>query len=220
MGKKSRRVRTKPGPARSNAQSEEPPALMTICIQIDKLCQKEKWEEILDLESEFILEAEELDKHRNSNNLDLCAVAVVAACGSLGLATELSLGHTNRAMEHYRMGWSLADSYFAESSLADSKKSAFHISVGQGLMLSLRELARPDWLGQSINILKRMIEKSLQEEISPYIVLVTALSLVEEGRYNDVYDILTAMLDTIDNTWEDKYKSGAYAALCSQCCVF
>ena len=70
MGKKSRRVRTKPGPARSNAQSEEP-ALMTICIQIDKLFQKEKWEDILDLESEFLLEAEVLDKHRNSNNLDL-----------------------------------------------------------------------------------------------------------------------------------------------------
>ena len=37
------------------------------------------------------------------------------------------------------------------------------------------------------------------------------------GALWDVHGIVTAMLDTIDNTWEDKCKAGAYAALSIAC---
>ena len=37
------------------------------------------------------------------------------------------------------------------------------------------------------------------------------------GALWDVHGILTAMLYTIDNAWEDKCKAGAYAALSIAC---
>ena len=69
-------------------------------------------------------------------------------------------------------------------------------------------------LGQSVAVLKCIIKETPthHEMISPDIVLESSLCvmvrdatlfLVAEGAYTDVYDILTAMLDTIDNIWDD-----------------
>ena len=143
MGKKSRRIRTKPGAAGSNAQSEET-ELVTICLQIRKLSEKQKWEEILNLESEFRLELAELfDKHKH--NFELCTV--IAACIGFARAYHCHARHSKRnfdsAMGFYRIGWTFADPHLTELSLADSEKCLFHIVCGEGMMYCLKELARP-----------------------------------------------------------------------------
>ena len=213
MGKKSKRIRTKPGASGSNAQSEET-EFVTIYSKIRKLSQKQKWEEILNLESQF-LEAVELDKH--GNNLKLKPCTVIVACIEMARAYQHGKNNFDSAMKHYGMGLSLADYHSAELLLTDSEKDVFHILCEDGIMYCMKELARPGWLGQSMDILKQRIEKFPQKKISPTVVLITVCSLVKEGKYNDVYNILTTMLDTIANKWDNEYKAGAYAALFIAC---
>ena len=99
---------------------------------------------------------------------------------------------------------------------------------GIGFVGALSVAKKTNWLGQSVAVLKCIIKEtsSHHEMISPDIVLESTLCeillhatlfLIEEGAYTDVYDILTAMLDTIDNVWDDRSKAVAYAALSIAC---
>ena len=55
------------------------------------------------------------------------------------------------------------------------RRAHFYRRCGEGLINCLRELAPPNWLGQSMDILKRMIQKSSHEDINPSNVLYTGV---------------------------------------------
>ena len=115
----------------------------------------------------------------NADNIESCCFNLSAVIAVRNELAETCLAsHSKRnidsATNHYEKAWSLADSVLIESSLfVASEKSAFYRRCGEGLMNCLRELAPPNWLGQSMDILKRMIEKSSHEDINPSNVLYT-----------------------------------------------
>lgn len=84
------------------------------------------------------------------------------------------------------------------SSFIASVMSCLYTKCGQGFILSFYENGSIGLVRRSTIVLKSFIEKSSHGKTSPEFVSQTARFLVEEGKYTDVYEILTAMLDTID----------------------
>ena len=84
------------------------------------------------------------------------------------------------------------------SSFSASVMSCLYTNCGQGFILSSYESGSIGLVRRSTTVLKSFIEKSSHENVAR-VVLQTARFLVEEGKYTDVYEILTTMLDTFDD---------------------
>ena len=84
------------------------------------------------------------------------------------------------------------------SSFSASVMSCLYTNCGQGFILSSYESGLIGLVRRSTTVLKSFIEKSSHENVAR-VVLQTARFLVEEGKYTDVYEILTTMLDTFDD---------------------
>ena len=214
MGKKSRRNRTKP------AKQVNP------YYRLVKLSEEAKYKEILEEESEWLLMATELE---NTSR----------AAGHIGkeesLSTALNIHRILAAsyyevdidstLKYHEKSWSLVEELLSLGVNLDrvSPDNTYR-RCGINFVGALFATHKTNWLGQSVAVLKCIIKKtqSHHEMISPDNLLESSLCvkirdatffLAGKGAYTDVYDILTAMLDTIDNVWDDRSKAEAYAAL-------
>ena len=220
MGKKSRRNKTKP------AKQGNP------YDRLAKLYEEEKHKKIVEEESEWLLMATELeDTSRAAGHIgkeeSLCTALniynVLAA-----IYCEVDIDST---LKYHEKSWSLVEELLSLGVNLDrlSPNNTYGSPTsGINFVGALFAAKKMNWLGQSVAVLKCIIKETpSHHEMTPRdeflesslceLVRDASLSLIWEGEYTDVYDILTAMLDTIDNVWDDRSKAEAYTALSIVC---